>query len=49
VVFEGIVGVGAQGDIALDEIILVRKGNAPAPVSHTAFGLPNSCNFDVSN
>jgi len=48
-VFETEIGPGPQGDIAIDEIILVRKGNEkPSPTLAQSYGLPQICTFEVS-
>lgn len=48
VIWEGVKGVGAQGDIALDDIVAYRTSDStpsPPPLPH---GLPVVCAFGVS-
>lgn len=48
-VFEGIRSSGPYGDIALDELLIVRLGDATTPTKPSPFGLPIICNFEVGN
>lgn len=45
---EGIRGVGPQGDIAIDDILVFRRGDANQTADLVAHGLPVSCKFGVS-
>ena len=47
VVIEGIRGVGPQGDIAIDDIIVFRQGDASQPADLVPHGLPVTCKFGV--
>ena len=47
VVIEGIRGVGPQGDIAIDDIIVFRQGDASQPADLVPYGLPVTCKFGV--
>ena len=47
IVIEGIRGVGPQGDIAIDDIIVFRQGDASQPADLVPYGLPVTCKFGV--
>ena len=47
IVIEGIRGVGPQGDIAIDDIIVFRQGDASQPADLVPHGLPVTCKFGV--
>ena len=47
IVIEGIRGVGPQGDIAIDDIIVYRQGDASQPADLVPHGLPVTCKFGV--
>ena len=46
--FEGSKGNGAQGDIAIDDILITKLGTADPNPTYLEHGLPIQCNFEVS-